>query len=92
MMEILKDIRDGIDLVHDGHPSKEAYEDARAHYEQLLKSGNIDQLLFEDWQSSTSISTTSFHSHIKLAPKGFCDMQRSILKHGLYDGHPQSQP
>jgi len=88
IMEVLKDIRDGIDLVLDGQPSKEAYEDARVRYEQLLKSGNVDQPLFGDWWSSTSTSTTSSHSHSKWIPKG----QRRVSKHALYDGHPQSQP
>ena len=87
IMEILKDIRDGIDPMLDGCPSKEVYEDARVCYDQLLKSRNIDQPLFEDWQSSTSALTASSHSHSKWMPKG----QERVSKHGL-DGHPRSQP
>ena len=82
-MEILKEIRDGIDPMLDGRLSKEAYEDARACYDQLLKSGNIDQPLFKDWQSSTSALTTSSCSHGKQMPKG----QERVSKHGL-DSHP----
>ena len=85
IMKILKDIRDGIDPKLDGRPSKGVYEDARARYEQLLKSGNIDQPLFEDWQSSTSISTTSSHSNSKWVSK-------RVSKRVYNDRHPQSQP
>ena len=82
-MEILKDIRDGIDPMLDGRPLKEVYEDARVCYDQLLKSGNIDQPLFEDWQSSTSALTASSRSRSKRMPKG----QERVSKRGL-DGHP----
>ena len=51
MMDILYEIREGIDLAKDGRPSDGVYREARAHYEQLLNAGNICEPLLGDGSS-----------------------------------------
>src|SRR5437899_2249024 len=83
LMEILRDIQDGINPADDGCPTKEVFEDARTHYELLLKSGNIDQLLLGDASITTTsmaMNATSSQSH-KWTAEGLGDHGRRSSKH-----------
>ena len=82
-MEILRDIQDGINPADDGCPTKEVFEDARTHYELLLKSGNIDQLLLGDASITTismAMNAASSQSR-KWTAEGLGDHGRRSSKH-----------
>ena len=62
IIEILQEIRDEIDPVFDGQPSNAVYVEAKKHYEELLKSGCIDNPVLGDGDSMTKCTASASHS------------------------------
>ncbi|KIM69878.1 hypothetical protein SCLCIDRAFT_18912 [Scleroderma citrinum Foug A] len=92
IINILKDIRDNIDPALDGCPSDAVYQDAKAHYDQLLKSGNINEPLLGDVEStSTAVTMTASRSH-KQATESSCVRASKRQGQGAWQGDPQPQP
>ena len=92
VINILKDIRENIDPALDGRPSDAVYQNAKAHYDQLLKSRNINELLLRDVESTSTAATMTASRSRKQATESSCVRASKHRGQDAWQGDPQPQP